>query len=516
MSASVSRNAADPYEAGLRLADQGRHADAVAEFERALALRPDDARVLFALGRTADAIGHGGAAESFFRRVLASEPDRLEALVNLANLMRKSARTGDIVALLKPALERNPERAELWLTLGTALREAGDLATAETFYRESLRLQPSYGAAMGNLADLLADRGEVDEAFALYDRVLAADAQNAQARLNRAVLLLMRGELKKGWRDYEHRLKIKDRAVVADHGLPAWDGKARERKNVLVTAEQGIGDQIMFASLIPELQTMLARRGGKVILEAEPRLVPLFARSFEGVAVTAARLESRGGTTLAHYDWLKRGEAHAAIALGSLARIMRGDVASFPKPHAFLKADAAETARWTQWLKAHGPGPFAGLCWRSGKVSGLRAAQYAPLEAWAEFIRDMPATPVSLQYDAQASELETLRRLSGRTILIPPELDQKQEIDRTSAMIATLDAVISAPTAVSWMAAGLGMPTFKILYNNSWTSFGEDYEPFAPSCRCMMPNTSGDWSDAFAQTRAALSSLPMRRAEPVH
>lgn len=514
MSASVSRNAADPYRQGLRLADSGHHAEAIAAFERALAARPDDVRVLFALGRTADAIGHHGAAESFFRRVLAEEPDRLEALVNLANLMRKSTRTGDIVALLKPALERNPERAELWLTLGSALREAGDVATAETFYREALRLQPGYGAAMGNLADLLADRGDVDEALALYDRVLAADAQNAQARLNRAVLLLLRGELKKGWRDYEHRLKIKGRAIAADHGLPAWDGKARERKGVLVTAEQGIGDQIMFASLIPELQTMLAHRGGKVALEAEPRLVPLFARSFEGVEVAAARMENRGGTIFAHYDWLNRGEAHAAVALGSLPRLLRSELSAFPDPHAFLKADAVETARWMQWLKAQGPGPHVGLCWRSGKVGGLRAAQYAPLDAWAAFIRECDATPVSLQYDAQASELVTLQRLSGRAILVPPELDQKQEIDRTAAMIAALDAVVSAPTAVSWMAAGLGVPTFKILYNNSWTSFGESYEPFAPSCRCMMPKTSGDWGDAFAQTRAVLSPLLMRGAEP--
>jgi tetratricopeptide (TPR) repeat protein len=514
MSASLSRNAADPYQQGLVLADSGRHAEAIERFERALALRPDDTRVLFALGRTADAVGHQGAAESFFRRVLAQEPDRLEALVSLANLMRKSTRTGDIIALLKPALGRNPERAELWLTLGTALREAGDLATAETFYREALRLQQGYGAAMGNLADLLADRGDVAEALALYDRLLAAGAQNAQARLNRAVLLLMRGELKKGWRDYEHRLKIKSRVITADHGLPAWDGKARAHKNVLVAAEQGIGDQIMFASLIPDLQSLLARRGSKVILEAEPRLVPLFARSFEGVAVAAARMEALGGTTLAHYDWLQPGEAHAAIALGSLARLLRNDVAPFPDPHAYLKADAAETARWTAWLKAQGPGPFVGLCWRSGKVSGLRAAQYAPLEAWAAFIRDIPATPVSLQYDVQPGELETLQRLSGRAILVPPALDQKQEIDRTAAMIATLDAVVTAPTAVSWMAAGLGVPTFKILYNNSWTSFGKCYEPFAPSCRCLMPKTSGDWGDAFAQATLALSPLLASGAQP--
>jgi hypothetical protein len=245
-----------------------------------------------------------------------------------------------------------------------------------------------------------------------------------------------------------------------------------------------------------------------VILEAEPRLVPLFARSFHDVTVAAARLQNRGGTTSARYDWLKRAhEAHAAIALGSLPRMLRNELSSFPQPHVFLKPDPHEFERWTQWLKAQGPGPFVGLCWRSGNVSGLRAAQYAPLEAWAELIRTCFATPVSLQYDGRASELETLQRLSGRSILVAPRLDQKEEIDRTAALIATLQAVVSAPTAVSWIAAGLGIPTFKILYNNAWTSLGQEYEPFAPSCRCMMPNESGNWSDAFGQTAAALRPL---------
>jgi tetratricopeptide (TPR) repeat protein len=511
MTAHHSRSAGDPYRQGLALTERGRHAEAIEHFERALSQRPNDARVLFALGRTADAIGHGGAAEAFFRRVLDQEPDRIEVLVNLANLMRKTARTAEIIELLRPALERNPARAELWLTLGSALREAGDIATAETFYREALRLQPGYGPALGNLADLLADRGGVDEALALYDRVLAADAHNAQARLNRAILFLMRGELKKGWRDYEYRLRIKGRVIEADHGLPEWDGKPRSGKTVLVTAEQGLGDQIMFASLIPELAS-----NGTVILEAEARLVPLFARSFPLAAVEAAHLQNRGGTAAASYGWLKQRthEAHAAIALGSLPRHLRKDISAFPNPHAFLEPDPAERERWTQWLKTQGAGPFVGLCWRSGHVTGLRAAQYAPLESWAAFIRDCPATPVSLQYDMRAEELETLQRLSGRAVLVPPRLDQKQEIDRTSAMISTLQAVISAPTSVSWIAAGLGVPTFKILYNNSWTSFGESYEPFAPLCRCMMPKASGDWSDAFAQALDAIRPLLTRGAKP--
>lgn len=508
MTGSVSRSAGDPYRQGLALAELGRHAEAIEQFERALGHRPDDAHVLFALGRTADAIGHSGAAESFFRRVLAQDPDRIEVLVNLANLMRKTARTADIVDLLKPALERNPERAELWLTLGTALREAGDVPTAETFYREALRLQPGYAPALGNLADLIADRGDVDEALALYERVLASDPHNAQARLNRAILFLMRGELKKGWRDYEYRLRIKGRTIAADHGLPEWDGKPADRKTLLVTTEQGLGDQIMFASLIPEL----AERVGKVILESEARLVPLFARSFPDVAVEAAQMQNRGGTSVASYEWLKqqKQKPHAAIALGSLPRVLRKEVSAFPNPHVFLTTDSAERERWAQWLKTQGSGPFVGLCWRSGHVAGLRAAQYAPLERWAEFIRECPAAPVSVQYDIRADELETLSRLSGRSILVPPALDQKQEIDRTSAMISTLQAVISAPTSVSWIAAALGIPTFKILYNNSWTSFGERYEPFAPSCRCMSPKVGGDWNDAFAQTASEIRPLLTR------
>jgi WD40 repeat protein len=119
------------------------------------------------------------------------------------------------------------------------------------------------------------------------------------------------------------------------------------------------------------------------------------------------------------------------------------------------------------------------------------------------FTRD--GTLVSLQYDASPEEVATLKKLSGREILLPPFLDQRNEIDRTAAVIASLDAVVSAPTSVSWIAAGLGIPTFKLLYNNSWTSFGADHEPFAPQCRLIAPAICGDWSDTFAKASAALS-----------
>ena len=504
---ALRKSPQDFYAAGLAAAQQGRHAEAIAAFEQALAEAPDDARVLFALGNTAVALGHVQAAESFFHRVLAQAPDRVEVLVNLANVLRKRGRTTEAVELLRPAVQRNPMVSELWLTLGSALREAGDAKTAEIFTREALRLAPNSAAALGNLADLLADQGALDDALSLYESAIAKEPKNAQARLNRAILFLLKGDLKQGWNDYEYRLRIKTRAITADHGLPQWDGSYKRGLRLLVTAEQGIGDQLMFASSIPELAGRLAQCGGRVILEAEPRLVPLLARSFPSVFVRPAQIETRGGALFARYKWLDHDDANAAIAVGSLPRFLRGAISDFPRANAYLRPDESGRADWADWLRSQEAGPYIGICWRSGSLGGLRNIQYAPLEAWTAFIRDLKGSIVSVQYDAQAHEIEALQRFSGRTILIPPNLDQKREIDRSVALISNLDAVVTAPTSVAWIAAGLGVPTCKILYNNSWTSFGLDYEPFAPSAHCIMPNVAGAWWEAFAKAKSVLAPI---------
>ncbi|HXJ01058.1 MAG TPA: tetratricopeptide repeat protein [Micropepsaceae bacterium] len=504
----AARTKRDFYADGLAAAGEGQHLDAIAHFQRALQKNPGDSRALLALGNIAMAVGHAAVAENSFLRALEQEPDQRDVRVNYANLLRSQGRTDEAIALIKPALERNPKDIELWLTQGATTRQAGDRKMAEIFYSEALRLSPGHAMALRNLGELLLERGARDEVRALCEEVLAREPEHPQARFNRAILFLLKGNLDQGWHDYEYRLHIKEQAIVADHGLTQWNGTRKEGLRLLVTTEQGIAEQMMFASLIPELAALLARNACRVILEAESRLVPLFARSFPGVCVRPAALQSQDGQLFAHYDWLKScGGADAAIAIGSLAHRMRQALSDFPGRPSYLIADASEKAAWLEWLRAQGEGPFAGLCWRSGKAAGTRSPHHAPLEVWANFIRDLPATPVSLQQDASAEEIATLERLSGRSILVPPNLDQTSEIDRTAALIAALDAVVSAPTSVSWIAAGLGVPTVKILSHPSWTTFGCDYEPFAPAARSIMRTQTGDWADAFGMAREALGSI---------
>ena len=496
------------YEKGLRLSRAGRHADAIHCFERALQREPHDSRVLFALGNTARAIGLPNAAEDFYRKVLVLEPERIEPVVNLANLLRTDGRFEDAASLLRPALDRNPSSPELWVTLGSAMREMGDKASALAHYEEALALKPDYAAALANLADLKAQAGERDKALGLYDRALAHDSHNAQARLNRSILHLEGGKLLEGWRDYAARLKIPGKAPKCDHKLPRWSGNSLKHTRLLVTAEQGVGDELMLASVLPDLARRATDENGSIILECEPRLFPLFVRSFPYVVARAGEREMVDGALISRFGWLKSaGGANAAIEIGSLPRFLRSDFAQFTNPHAYLIPDAVEKAKWRTSFEKEGTAPFVGVSWRSGKLGGARSVQYAPLAAWAEFLRSLPGTIICAQYDATAEEIAMIELASGRKIILPQQLDQKHELDRSCAMLSALDCVVSAPTAVSWLAAGAGVPTFKILYDTSWTAFGRDYEPFAPSCRVIMPKHAGDWLDVFNKATDQINRL---------
>jgi tetratricopeptide (TPR) repeat protein len=491
------------YARGLKLSSQGRHLEAIGQYEQALAHDPQDAKVLFALGNTAGALGMAGPAEQFFRQVLAIDPVRLEATVNLANLLRAGGQFEAAIVLLEPALARDPQSPELNLTLGSVFREIGNHAKAEAHYLAALAARPNYAPALSNLADLLCDQGKREEARTLYDTAIRQDPGNPQIRVNRAILNLLTGSLKEGWRDYAARIAIPNKVPAADMRLAAWAGESLRKKRLLVRSEQGVGDQILFASVIPDLAARAARDGGSVVLECEARLAALFARSFPSICVHPAEIASVGGAPRADYGWLKgAGGANAWTLMGTLPRYFRGSMDRFPETQTFLVPDALETTRWKHLL---GGEKSTGICWRSGKTGGHRSAQYAPLAEWGAFLRALPGRIVSVQYDATPGEIAELERMSGRSILVPQAIDQKNELDRACALMAALDCVVSAPTAVSWLSAGVGTPTFKVLYDTSWTALGEMYEPFAPACRLAMPQTRGDRPSAFRNVLSALS-----------
>jgi hypothetical protein len=212
-------------------------------------------------------------------------------------------------------------------------------------------------------------------------------------------------------------------------------------------------------------------------------------------------IKNIGGTPVADYGWLKSlGGVNASVLMGDLPRYLRPSLNKFPDPHAFLLPDAGEIARWKEIFGSKA----IGICWRSGKLGGHRSIQFAPLQAWGTFLRQTDVPLVCVQYDASPEEVTALEEISGRKILVPEGIDQKNELDRATALMAALDTVISAPTAVACLAAAAGTRTFKLLYGLSWTALGQDHEPFTPACACVKPRTFGDWAEVFNQVKAKL------------
>ena len=480
------------YDDGIAALEAGRHAEAIGALEKALAANPGDPATLYALGEAAAQLGLHQAASRFFQETLALAPERHEATIRLSRALLAQMRHGDAIDALRDALARAPENAGLWLALGNTVREIGDVENAITFYREALRLNPESPEALGNLADLIFDAGGITEALALYDDAVRRAPSNAQLRLNRALALLSKGDVEAGWRDYEWRLKIPGRIIERRGAPPRWDGSPRKGRTLLVMAEQGIGDQIAFAAFLPQLL-----EDGPVILECEPRLEPLLARSLPGAIVRGRPVRREGAMLSADYDWA---DAALSVDLASLPHLCGGKPAHTAP---WMIPDAAERARWMDWRKALGP-RAVGVSWRSGLKGGLRDSQYAPLARWAQFIGKMDATPVVAQYGADPGEIATLEALSGKTLIVPPGLDQKDEIDRTAAMLSTLDAVVSAPTAVAAISGALGVPTYKALHYRSWMSLGADREPFMPAVMCVTPPHAGQWRQVFEQVLSRL------------
>ncbi len=150
-------------------------------------------------------------------------------------------------------------------------------------YDRARVLRPGDAELHNNRAIALQDLGRFADAFASYDEALSLSPDYPLARFHRSLACLALGDFEPGWRDYESRLLGTD--VAARSRLyPRWHGENIEERTILAYGEQGLGDEIMFASCLPDL----IAAAGRCIIECAPRLQPLFKRSFPDAVVYAA------------------------------------------------------------------------------------------------------------------------------------------------------------------------------------------------------------------------------------
>jgi len=504
------------YLLGIALERAGDLVNSIRAYEAALKLLPDHGEVACDLGRLAHRLGMAPQAEDLYRRFLARYPDDAEAANNLACAIRDQGRVDEAIELLRPAIVKTPDNAMLWNTLGSIISDQGDFPNAQVFFAEALRLNPAFAKARHNLASTLLMQDDIEGALVENAAAIAevkAEDDRQMMRLARSSMLHCVGRIGEGWDEYESRLhpQFSGRTAFAID-RPRWEpGADLAGKSFLVVGEQGLGDEVLFANILPDLIERLGPKG-KLSLAVETRLVSLFQRSFPSAFVRPHATYDVGGRLNRVVPALDEGPAIELWSpIASLMREYRRTLEDFPSRPGFLVADPARVAHWRKALAAAPAGPKVGLLWKSAITKDARHRYFSPFGAWAPVLAARGVSFVNLQYGDCAEELAAARREFGVEIWSPPGIDLKQDLDDVAALSCALDLVVGFSNATFNLAAACGAPNFLISTPGAWPRLGTTSYPWYPQTRVFLPPGFGEWEAVMVEVAQALEGFAAER-----
>jgi hypothetical protein len=364
--------------------------------------------------------------------------------------------------------------------------------------REALRYYEAARAAgdtdpelQNNLGIVLQDLGRLDEAIASYDAAIARKPDFTLAIWHRSLAYLLRHEFARAWPDYELRLTSAD-APRREAQFPRWDGSSLTGRRILIYAEQGLGDEIMFASCVSDVVAASAH----CAIECSRKLEPLFRRSFPSASVYAAN----PGNPLT--PGCRVPDVDVECPIGSLPLYFRRNRADFPRHNGYLQADCELVALWRERLAALGTGLKVGISWQGGTHKSRRPVRSLPLEQWLPILESKDVHFVDLQYTDCRAEVAQFTAASGVRVHSWDEV--REDYEHTAAVVAALDLVVSVCTAVIHLGGALGTPVWVMApFSPEWRyGIAGDGMPWYPSVRIFRQPSYGEWGavvDAVAQ-----------------
>ncbi len=451
---------------GLALLDLGRVAEGEEALRAALVQRPDHGKALLTLAGAVQRRGRD--AIPFYTRFAAVEPAEAEAWNGHGLALQSADRIDEAAAAFARAVRLAPAMTEALTNLGNARRLQGRSGEAALLHRRALDFRPDYAAAHANLGLALQDQGDGPAAENSFTRALEFDPGESVARFNRAILRLRQGRLADGWADYADRFAAGRLGRPRSFAIPEWTGADPTGRRLLLWAEQGLGDELMFGSILPDV----IHHAGAVVIECDARLVPLFQRSFPTTTVRTPTVDPRDA------------DCHAPF--GSLPGLRRRRLSDFPAGAGWLRPDPERAALWRARLAALGPGLTVGIAWTSRRVTSARRAAYTTLDQWEPLFRVPGLRLVSLQYDGRAEEIAEAERRFGVRIHRWDDLDQTNDLESTAALVAGLDLAVTVASSPGELAGALGIPVWR-LGRPDWTQLGTGVRPWFPSMRCVPP-----------------------------
>ncbi|MEA3026926.1 MAG: hypothetical protein QOF91_2211 [Alphaproteobacteria bacterium] len=463
-----------------------RSDEALASIDKALALAPGHLDALNNRGNVLLDLKQPAEAALAFDAVLAKEPRHVQARINRGNARAELGEAEPALADYDAALALAPGHPLALYNRGNALRALGREQEALAAYDGALSAAPNHVNAWNNRGMAQAALNHHRDALASYDRALALQSDNADVHFNAALSLLTIGDYARGLNEYEWRWKRAGMNARKDLRKPLWLGEVPlAGRTILLHAEQGLGDTVMFARYAP----VLARTGARVVLEVQPELKGLLA-GLEGVAAIVAH-----GEPLPPFD------VHCPLA--SLPLACKTDLSTIPADIPYLRASEPHLAKWRPRMQAM-PSPRVALAW-SGRATHANDRNRSLSLPELEPLLSLEHTSlISIQRELRRDDAELLARESR----IKHLGDELADFSDTAAVLTLADIVICVDTSIAHVAGALGRPAIVLLpLQPDWRwALDRDRSPWYPAVRLFRQTGPGGWPDVIARVATELKT----------
>ena len=479
---------------GFVLQKKNNSNEAILNFSQAINIQPNFDQAHNNLGNVLQETGKFDEAIRSYQKAIKINPNYAEAYSNLGNALTELGKFDEAAKNQRQALKLNPNHAEFYTNLGSTLTELGKIEEAITNHQKAIKLNPQYAEAYSNLGIALAGLGKFEEAIVNHQHALKLNPKYTKAILNESFIRLTLGELKIGWAKYEMRLGKGGVTAIRYQTEKIWNGDFLDG-TLLVWGEQGIGDHIIFASMLTDLR----KYAKNIILEVDKRLENLLKRYFEKMNFSNIKILDAEKIRTHNFD--------KHIAIGSLGQYLRKSKKSFdatPKKYMIpsLLKEKELRNKFFQDNKLK-----IGISWKT--LNKKQQFRNVNLDQMIPILSNPNCTFINLQFGRVDKDLQYLRSKHGINIQSIKEIDNHNDIDGLAALINCLDLVITIQNTTAHLSGALGKKTWIMLAKNArWQWFNSEKKSlWYPTAKLFRQEKMGDWSGVINSISTELKSL---------
>jgi len=402
------------------------------------------------------------------------------------------------------------EHASVYANLGAACRRMNDVEAALKYLLRAIELDPKNETALNNLAASYVNEGKPLRGIEWAKKCIEANPQSHKARWNMGLMQLEAGDFENGFRNYRAGIAAGERMLrsyakedqtplLEADSLPAWQKFRMEhgRKPILcVWGEQGIGDEIMFASILWD-----ASQDFEIVYECHPRLESMIKYSMVSHRIYGTRKER-----VIQWPIDDKIFPEVKCPIGDLAVIYRQSRESFRCHEGYLRIPVDLRIKTRDWLRSlaeqHSGRKIVGFAWSGGIVKTNLAYRSMRLEQLKALISDPRIFPICLQYEDATAEIEAL----GISMAYPRAALEHFDYAHTAAIVAHCDAVVSVNTSIVHLAGALAVPTYVLTPSRPAWRYGVEGKEMVwyPGTHKQYRQTGQDWEPALAELKTDL------------